>query len=235
MKASDDPRIQRGMTTQFAARRARLGAGEKPIGWKVGFGAAASLQRLKIDKPLVGFLTDRSPLPSGDTFSLAGVKQAIVEPEIAVYIGRNLHAGSDRETARTAIAALGPAIEINDLDFSPDEPEPVLAGNIYHRRVVLGPRDERFTGARLDGLSARVLRGATEVPAPAALEANTGNLIDIVRHVADVLGAFGETLRAGEFIIAGSIVPPILLEPQEDSVTFALAPLGEIGVRFARG
>ena len=235
MTASDDPRIQRGMTAQFAARRARIAGGEKPIGWKVGFGAPASLQRLKIDRPLVGFLTDRSPLPSGDTFSLAGVKQAIVEPEIAVYIGRNLHAGSDRETARTAIAALGPAIEINDLDFPPDEPEPVLAGNIYHRRVVLGPRDERFAGARLEGLVAKVRRGATEVPAPASLEANTGNLVDIVQHVADMLGAFGETLRAGEFIIAGSIVPPILLEAQEDNVGFALAPIGEISVRFARG
>ena len=39
-------------------------------------------------------------------------------------------------------------------------------------------------------------------------QANTGQWVEIVRHVADVLAAFGETLRAGEIIITGSVVAP---------------------------
>jgi len=41
------------------------------------------------------------------------------------------------------------------------------------------------------------------------LEALTGELIAIVGHVANLLAHFGETLRAGQIIIAGSITPPI--------------------------
>ena len=33
----DDPRIARGMATQFELRKQRLAAGDKPIGWKAGF------------------------------------------------------------------------------------------------------------------------------------------------------------------------------------------------------
>jgi 2-keto-4-pentenoate hydratase len=51
--------------------------------------------------------------------------------------------------------------------------------------------------------------------------------------VADVISAFGETLRAGQFIICGSIVPPLFIEPDEKSVVYALDPIGEVAVRFA--
>ena len=45
--AWDDPRIARGMEKQLAQRRARIAAGEKPIGWKVGLGAKAAMERLQ--------------------------------------------------------------------------------------------------------------------------------------------------------------------------------------------
>ena len=53
-----------------------------------------------------------------------------------------------------------------------------------------------------------------------------------MRHVADVLAAFGERLRAGEIIITGSVVPPLTLEPGEDDIAFEVDPLGGVAVRF---
>jgi 2-keto-4-pentenoate hydratase len=41
----DDPRILRGMALQLGRRRDRLNAGQRPLGWKVGFGAPAALQK----------------------------------------------------------------------------------------------------------------------------------------------------------------------------------------------
>jgi 2-keto-4-pentenoate hydratase len=64
-------------------------------------------------------------------------------------------------------------------------------------------------------------------------EANTGNLVDLVRHVADVLAAFGERLRAGEIIITGSIVPPLLAEKTDKEVVLELDPVGMVSVRVA--
>jgi 2-keto-4-pentenoate hydratase len=221
------------MRAQFDWRSKRLAAGEKPVGWKVGFASPAARERMKTTAPLVGFLTDRSFLPSGAAFSLGGVKQLVVEPEIAIHMGSDLPAGANRAAAKAAIAAIGPAIELNDLDTPIEDVETVLTGNVFHRRVVLGPEDPSRQGARLDGLVARVKRDAVYIPAPATLDANTGDLIDIARHVADVISAFGETLRAGQFIICGSIVPPLFIEPDEKSVVYALDPIGEVAVRFA--
>jgi 2-keto-4-pentenoate hydratase len=52
----DDPRIARGMATQLATRRARIAAGDAPLGWKVGFGAPAAMAKFNITAPLVGYL-----------------------------------------------------------------------------------------------------------------------------------------------------------------------------------
>ena len=58
MNAWDDPRVKAGMVKQLEKRRALIDAGGKPLGWKVGFGAPAMMERLKITAPLVGFLMD---------------------------------------------------------------------------------------------------------------------------------------------------------------------------------
>src|SRR5438067_3521539 len=50
--------------------------------------------------------------------------------------------GAGRAATVAAIAALGPAIELADLNPPPDDVEVVLAGNIFHRRVILGRSEE---------------------------------------------------------------------------------------------
>ena len=69
-------------------------------------------------------------------------------------------------------------------------------------------------------------------PCPADLETNIGEVVNIVRHVADVAAAVGGGLRAGQFIICGSLTAPMFLEPGERGVDFELAPIGAISVGF---
>lgn len=235
MNPLDDTRIAKGMRTQLAQRRERLDAGEAPLGWKIGFGAPGAMEKLRLAGPLAGFLMQKACVESGGTVSLAGWAKPVAEPEVAIYMGRDLPAGADATAAAAAIAAIGPAIELADLHTPPEDVEAILAGNIYQRAIVLGPRDTSRAGARLDGLAGRVQRRGAEVARVTDLEANTGRIVDIVRHLADTLAACGERLRAGELIIAGSIVPPLFIEPDEDAVAYALDPIGEISVRFTRG
>jgi len=229
----DDPRIVQGMRRQAALRAERLHAGARVIGWKVGFGAPAAQEKLRISGPLVGFLLDQALLPSPARVALAGWVKPVAEPEIAVHMGRDLAGDADPDTTRAAIAALGPAIELADVDGPADDVELILAGDIFQRHVVLGPRDASRAGARLDGLIGRITRSGSALDVPADLEANTGKLIDIVRHVAAVTAQFADGLRAGQFIIAGSVVPPLFVEPGE-SVTFELHPIGAVSVSFDR-
>ena len=228
----DDQRILRGMAVQLGRRRERLDAGEQPLGWKVGFGAPAAMQKLAIQAPLIGFLTDQALVATGATVSLAGWSKPVAEPEIAVHMGRNLSAGADRDTVKAAIAGLGPAIELADVDRPPDDVERILAGNIYQRGIVVGPCDASRAGGVVDGLHGHVARNGSAFAQTSDPQALTGNLIDIVRHVAETLAAFGQTLRAGQIVITGSIVPPLWVEASEE-IVFKLDPVGSVSIRFA--
>ena len=53
-------------------------------------------------------------------------------------------------------------------------------------------------------------------------------------HVANVLDAMGERLRAGEVIITGSITPPIPIEPDETTLSHAIDPIGVVSVDILR-
>jgi 2-keto-4-pentenoate hydratase len=59
----------------------------------------------------------------------------------------------------------------------------------------------------------------------------TGDLVDVVRHVADLLTVFGERLRAGELIITGSIVPPVWLAGKEE-IRYRLDPVDTISIKL---
>src|ERR1035437_7855094 len=123
-----NPLIAKGMTARLATRRARIAAGEKPLGWKVGMGAPASMQKLGLEAPLIGFLMQRALLLSGSTVSLKGWLRPVAEPEICVRMASDLGAGAAAADAAMAVKEIFPAIELADLDPvpTPDNLDAVL-------------------------------------------------------------------------------------------------------------
>jgi len=226
-----DDGISRGMAAQLELRTRLLQEGDAALGWKVGFGAPAAMEKLGIKAPLVGFLTENARIASGSILSIAEYQQAVVEPEIAVHMGADLPAGADENTVRAAIAGLGPALELADVTFAPDDVERILSGNIYQRGVILGPMDSGRAGVNLNGLSAHLVQNDIEIASTADMEANTGTITDIIRQVANFLAEFGMCLAAGEVVIAGSIVPPVFVN-NPCGIDYTLAPFDTIGVRF---
>ena len=191
-------------------------------------------ERRGIKMPLVGYMMQTSLLPNGGTVSVAGWTQPVAEPEVAVHMGADLPGSADRAATIAAIGALGPAIELADLNPPPADVEVTLAGNIFHRHVILGAADRARAGAKLDGLAGLVFRRGAQVARQEDLQANIGNIVDIVAHVAGTLGAHGETLRAGDVIITGSIVPPPLIEADETAFAYTLDPMEKLMVQFSR-
>jgi 2-keto-4-pentenoate hydratase len=230
--AWEDPRIKSGMQQQLHSRRELMAVGKKPLGWKLAFGGPAAMERLRINAPLVGFLMADAVAVSGSTISFAGWKKPAAEPELTVYMDKDLASGDSREATMDAIAGLGPAIELADVDHPSDDVEGTLARNIYQRHVVLGGCDTKHAGGSLSGLNARVFRNGAEMANTSDFEELTGELITIVGHVANLLAHFGETLRAGQIIIAGSMTPPIWVEAGE-SIGFHLEPQQPISINFA--
>ena len=235
MSDLDNPLIAKGMTAQLATRRARIAAGEKPLGWKVGFGAPASMQKLGLTAPLVGYLMQGAQVASGGSVSLKDWAKPVAEPEIAVRMARDLGAGAAADAVMASIESLQPAIELADLGPLPEPGnlDAVLAGDIYQRHVVLAPQAR--AGGSVEDLTSRLIRRGTEANRTGDPEALTGKLLDIVAHVATVLSAFGEKLSAGDIIITGSITPPLMLEPDETELRHAIDPIGEVSVRLRAG
>lgn len=223
----EDPRVRRGMERQLELRRELIADGARPIGWKLGLGTPAAMEKIGTSAPLVGFLTDRSLLDLGEECAVGGWGKPTAEPEVAIHMATNVPAGVDADAAAEAIAGLGAAVELVDLG-DPSDVEEVLAGGIFHRRVVLGPADAGVG----DGLRAEIRLGEADpklVEDPYAL---TGDPARVVAHVATHLAAFGETLRAGDVVIAGSILPALAVAPG-DRLRYRLEPLAEVSVRFA--
>ena len=216
------------MLAQLTERRLRIEAGEASLGWKLGMGVPAAMAKLGTDAPLVGYLLAPARVDDGGTVSLDGWGTAKLEPEIAVHMGSDLGPGASRADAEAAIAGLGVAIELVDLDPGADDPEAILAADIFQRHVLLGPVME---GADAAGASARALKNGDEAASTGDATEATGDPVDLVLHVANVVGAAGETLRAGEVVICGSVVPALDVAPG-DRVEVQLDPLGSLSVSF---
>lgn len=235
MNAWDHPLIKKGMPLQLAKRRARIGAGEKPLGWKVGLGAPAAMEKLGLKAPLVGYLMQGALIPSGGTVSLQGYARPVAEAEIAVRMAATPKPDASADDVRAAIKEIMPAIEIADMDPvpSPDNLDVLLEGDIFQRHVVLGDRPR--AGGGLEGLTSRVTRRGTIINTTTEPEALTGKAVDIVAHVAATLAAYGEQLAPGDVIITGSITPPQMLEADDTGFGHALDPVGAVEIAFRYG
>lgn len=200
-----DPRIARGTIRMLAARQDARARGGRPLGWKAGFGAPAALSRFAIDRPVVGFLTRDRLLPDGATVDVSSWTRPVLEAEVAAHLGRDLGPGATPAEALAAVAGWSVAIELADVDTPPLDVEEVVAGNIYHRHVVLGPT----VASGAAGSSFIVLRDGVEVARTDDPEALTGELGFVLASIADTLAACGGGLAGGEVVITGSVVPPL--------------------------
>jgi len=223
----DKAAVRHGMRQMLQRRAELIDRGERTIGWKLGFGAPVWLERFGLNGPLVGFLPESRRHRPGATVSCRGWVNPVAEPEIAVYLGRDV---DDPARSAAAISGMGAAIELADVDPPPEDIGNVLAGNIFHRAVILGEVDPTRSSGDVAGMRARVRRDASELADTTDLEGLTGDIVTSLCHAAALLGGVGERLRAGEVVIMGSVIPPIPVQPG-DEITFELAPLAPISVR----
>jgi 2-keto-4-pentenoate hydratase len=221
-----DPRVAAGLPAQLARRAELLADGAEAIGWKIGFNMPAVQQAFGISEPISGFLTSAT-LVAGRSHSLAGARQPLAEPELAIHIGAELAADCDRAAAEAAIVALGPAIEVADVDPSRTDLTEIVATNVFHRAVLFGAQK---TSGSIEGVVARVTLNGEPFGEANPLDA----VLDpagVVRLIARTIGTAGERLRPGDAIIAGSLVPPPVVSPG-DELALDLGPLGSVSLAF---
>ena len=161
-----DPRIADGMRAQMALRQSCSTAAPSRSAGRSGSARRPCKPSAVSPRRSSAFCSTARSLPRARRVSLAGWHKPVAEAEIAAYIGHDLSAGADRDDVRKAIVALGPAIELADPTTPMDDVQAALAGGIFQRHVILGPRDPMRSGARLDGLRAGSPAAARMFPSP---------------------------------------------------------------------
>jgi 2-keto-4-pentenoate hydratase len=187
-----DDRIRRGLDAQLRESERRASTGVRPTGWKIALNDPRVQAALGIEAPVIGSLSSATALPPGETHSLAGATRPAIEPEIAVHVG-----------AEGEVAALGAALEVIDVDLPFEDLALILERNVFHRGYVLGAPVAGVSA--LHGLSASFRCDGNEVHridvAAAAIDPHA-----VVALVQGYLSPLGRALRAGDVIIAGSLV-----------------------------
>ena len=214
--AALDPRIRRGLEAQVRALRERTAAGERRLGWKVGLNDPRVQQALEIPRPVIGYLASGTEVSAGSAHSLAGATRPAVEPEIAVLVGE------DGE-----VAGLGPALEVIDVDMPFDDLERLMAANVFHRAVVLGPVSRQITS--VEGLVAGFHHGGEELTIDVAAAAMAPD--EAISLVSGYLEAVGHALEPGDVIISGSLVTALPATPGNRS-ELRVAGLGDVALEF---
>ena len=199
---------------QLGHWRATLHSGAGRIGWKIGLNVPAVQDKLGIDRSVIGHLTTATLLGADGAHSLAGAQKPMAEPEIAIQVGPD-----------GTIAGLAPAIEVADIDRSLDDVGQIVAANVFHRAVAIGPSVQLSSA---EGIEALLTLNGEQVGSADAHAIDLGAIITLVD---DTLRAAGESLEAGDRIIAGSLTQPAPVEPG-DTATVDLGPIGRLEVSF---
>ena len=119
---------------------------------------------------------------------------------------------------RRAIDAVAPAIELVDYQNPARGLEQIVASGAFHAATVLGaaraPDDEgtlelarSIFAAPPDSPLPRLV-GDSSLTVKRIAELSPSDLLEAARHVAALLGRYGESFRTGDWLICGSLVRP---------------------------
>jgi 2-keto-4-pentenoate hydratase len=218
-------RIQLGIIAR------RIATGERQIGWKVGLTAKPIQQQFGFHEPVFGCILDSRP--SGHVFRRDELISPGFEPELCLRVGRTLSGNVDMATARLAIDAVHPALEIIETrgDLSA-QIAVAMADNAQQKTVTLG--DAVTPGdLALDAVAATV-RINDDTVATGRGDAVLGNPLNSVIWLAGKLREFGREIRAGDIIMSGSFTRQFPIAPG-DRVHVEFAGVGEVRVSMAAG
>ena len=207
------------LATAYAIQRAllalRLAAGERVVGWKLGYTSEVMRRQMGIARPNFGPLTDWMLLGSGDAVDERLV-QPRVEPEIGLRLKTALdarHAPVDRHTVAAAVEGAYACLEVVHSTWTGYRfnLEQNTADNSSAGQVVVGPRLPVTDLMTLDTVAVRLCDGDRTLGQGVGADAD-GHPLDAVARLVRELAANGQRLEAGDLVITGGLTAACVLE-----------------------
>lgn len=213
----------------------RMADGATIIGKKIGVTSKAVQNMLNVHQPDFGYLTDDMVFNSGETVRISDRLIAPrAEGEIAFILKKDLTGpGVTNADVLAATECVMPCFEIVDSRIRDWKIaiQDTVADNASCGLFVLG--DQAVSPRKVDLVTCgMVVEKNGSVLSAGAGAAALGTPVNCVTWLANTLGEFGITLKAGEVILSGSLVP---LEPVKagDYMRVDIGGIGSASVRFA--
>jgi 2-keto-4-pentenoate hydratase len=182
-------------------------------GYKLGYTSAAMRRQMNIAHPNYGVLTGDMFIEGG-TIAFSALIHPLVEPEIAIALGRDLAGGGhDRNSVVAAEPLFMAAIEVCDTRYHEYRFKAVdnIADNSSAARYVLGTPMPVTAGCDLRTLVAELW--IDDQLTDQGVGANAlGDPLLAVAWLANRLHAEGATLKAGEIVLTGGLTRGYLVQ-----------------------
>jgi 2-keto-4-pentenoate hydratase len=171
----------------------RRGGGSRRIGWKIGLTAKAIQEQFGVHEPVFACLLADGLIDSGHAFRFDELIEPGFENELCIVLGGDLAADATPADVAAAVAAVHPAFEIIETrgDLT-GQLALAIADNAQQKAFVLG-KPVRVS-VRINGNEVATAHG----------EVVLGHPYNSVAWLAGKLAEFGETIRAGDYIMSGS-------------------------------
>lgn len=226
--------VDSAYAVQSALVAARVAAGARIVGRKIGLTAPVVQQQFGIDQPDYGVLTaDMEVAPDG-VIPVGATLQPRCEAEIAFVLSRDLpHVDPGMAEVISAVDYLLPAIEIVDSRIAGWDitVADTIADNASSGLFILGQdrRCLRDVDLYACGMVMECRGGEVSTGAGAAC---MGSPLNALRWLAAEMARRGMPLRAGEVVLSGALGPMVAARPG-DSFDVRINGLGAVSVRFA--
>ena len=213
--------------------RARVAAGARVVGHKVGLSSEAMQKMMGVDEPDYGHLLDDMevfedrPVPAGKFL------YPRVEVEVGFILADDLPgAGCTEDDVLAATAAFAPSIELIDTRITDWKIKlgATIADNASSAGWVLGKDRVSPKDVDVKNIDAVLTRNG-EVVAEGRSDAVLGNPVTAVAWLARKVDQFGVRLRAGDIVLPGSCTRAIDARPGDDFVADFLG-LGSVRLSF---
>ncbi|WP_233808422.1 2-keto-4-pentenoate hydratase [Paraburkholderia sp. HP33-1] len=226
------------MATAYAVQQAnvdaRVAAGERIVGRKIGLTSLAVQAQLGVDQPDFGALFAGRAYGDSQPMPLASLIQPKIEAEIALVLKHDLthekHTFADiinaSAYALAAIEVVDSRIQNWDIRFVD-----TVADNASSALFVLGSRPVSLADVDLVAAAMTLERGG-EVLSRGSGAACLGNPLNAAVWLADRMAQLGTPLRAGDVVLTGALGPMVAVT-QPGIYTARIEGLGSVRANFA--
>jgi 2-keto-4-pentenoate hydratase len=215
--------------------RQKVEKGAAIVGKKIGLTSKAMQEMLNVSQPDYGHLLDDMMFGEGETISLTKYIQPRIEFEIAFVLNKDLKGpGVTMNDVIEATDYVVPALEIIDSRIKDWQIkfEDTVADNGSSAGAIIGSTTAKLNGLDLAAVKMTVTRNG-EFLDSAAGSAVMGHPAEAVAWLANALGSYGISLRAGEVILSGALSKAIPIE-DGDTFTAEFEHIGAVTATFKK-